>query len=108
MTTREHEPSNLPPNPSIGELVTEIDRARHEVAMTLTALADKTDVRARLERSANERIAGLRQRRDELVPVPVARALGTVTGYAKQVPVPVRLAAVVVLLTLWRVRRHRR
>ena len=37
------EPSELPPNPSIGELNTEIDRARHDAARTMTALVQKFD-----------------------------------------------------------------
>jgi hypothetical protein len=53
-------PSELPENPSVGELVSEIDRARHEVARTAGALADKMDVRSRVEQVAGERVEQVR------------------------------------------------
>jgi hypothetical protein len=116
------EPSYLPPNPSVGELVTEIDRARHDAARTISALADKFDVKARVQRRAHDQFdalgwdsrrvaADLRALRDRLLdtaPEPVQKALVTTVRYAKQVPVPVRIGVVIVLLRWWRGRRHAR
>ena len=48
-------PSYLPPNPSVGELVTEIDRARHDAAHTLEALVEKLDVKARMKHETQQR-----------------------------------------------------
>lgn len=82
------EPSYLPPNPSVGELVTEIDRARHEAARTVNALVRKFDKPALH------------------APLSVARPLGTVTHRIQRVPGPVWIVGVLLLLRWWR--RHRR
>jgi hypothetical protein len=79
-------PSTLPPNPSVGELVTEIDRARHDAVRTVNEIAGRLDVTGR-------------------VPRPVLESLRTAVQYAKQIPVPLRIAIVVVL---WRSLRRRR
>ncbi len=114
MTTRQPQPSNLPPNPSVGELVTEIDRARHDVAVTLTALVDKVDVRARVSErrevvGVQHAVARLRARRDRVAgvtPEPVARTLGMMVRYAQRTPVSVRIGLIVFALGWWRARRH--
>lgn len=108
------EPSELPPNPSMGELVTEIDRARHDAAKTAAALADKFDVRARVSRRAHDQLdalrwdgrrvaADLRSLRDQVAdvtPESVAKALHTALDYARRIPVPVRVAIAVVLIRM--------
>jgi len=71
------EPSYLPPNPSVGELITEIDRARHEAVRTLHALATKYD-RPAVRTSLS-----------------LARPLGTV---ARRIPVPLWIVFAFVLL----------
>jgi hypothetical protein len=111
------QPSYLPPNPSVGELVTEIDRARHEAAHTMTALVAKLDVQSRMRHSANDRIAALRRatpdvralraRVVDVTPEPVANALGTVVGYAKRVPLPARVLIAVLLLRWFSALRKR-
>ena len=115
------EPSYLPPNPSVGELVTEIDRARHEAARTLTALVDKLDVTAMMRRRSGHGatvlgwdgpalLAELRTLRGHVVdatPEPVADAVGTARRYVRRVPMPVRIVAVLVLLRVVRSRRRR-
>jgi hypothetical protein len=82
------EPSYLPPNPSVGELVTEIDRARHEAAHTLNALVRKFDKPA------------LR------TPLSMARPLGTVTRHTRRLPLPVWIFGALLLLRWWRRRRR--
>jgi hypothetical protein len=82
------EPSFLPPDPSVGELVTEIDRARHEAARTMTALVRKFDRPA------------LRK------PLLVARPLGTVTRYTRRMPLPVWIIGAFLVLRWWRRRRR--
>jgi hypothetical protein len=101
-------PSNLPPNPSVGELVTEIDRARHEAARTVTALVAKLDVQTMVRQNpAGRKVAALRTRVVDVTPEPVTNALGTAIGYAKRVPVPVRILLAVVLLRWFSARRRR-
>lgn len=110
MTERELKPSALPPNPSVGELVTEIDRARHDAARTVAALAAKLDVKTQVQRKAQNRLDTLRSNGRRLVdatPEPVAHALGTAAQYAKRVPVQARIAAVVILLAWLGTRRGR-
>lgn len=116
------EPSELPPNPSMGELVTEIDRARHDAAKTVSALADKFDVRARMSRKAHDQVAALqwdgrrvaadlRSLRDqavEVTPESVAKALHTALDYARRIPVPVRVVLVVVLVRMVWPRRNKK
>jgi hypothetical protein len=114
-------PSNLPPNPSVGELVTEIDRARHDAARTVSALVDKLDMKSAVRRRAHhqaralgwdgERVAaGLRTARIQAlasVPPSVAVWLAKAGEAVKKVPVPVRVGVVAVLvLRLRRRRRH--
>lgn len=82
------EPSYLPPNPSVGEVVTEIDRARHEAARTLNALVRKFDKPA-LRTSLS-----------------VARPSSAVTQRLQRVPRPVWIVGVLLLWRWWR--RHRR
>jgi hypothetical protein len=96
-------PSYLPANPSVGELVTEIDRARHDAAHTLEALVEKLDVKARVKHETQAR----RQQVVAATPESVAKALGKTAEYTKRVPVPARIGAAVVLvfLLLWRRRR---
>jgi hypothetical protein len=81
-------PSYLPPNPSVGELVTEIDRARHEAARTLSALVRKFDKPA------------LR------APLVLARPLGTVARRTPRMPLPVWIFGALLLLRWWRRRRR--
>ena len=81
------EPSYLPPNPSVGELNTEIDRARHEAMRTMNALAKKFD-RPAVRTS-----------------IAVARPLATPARYARRVPV---VAWIAIALMLLRWMRHRR
>lgn len=83
------EPSTLPPNPSVGELRTEIDRARHDAAHTMTALTKKLDVPA------------IRR------PTTMAATLGT---YVRRLGTPLTawIAAAVVLTIWWRRARRRR
>jgi hypothetical protein len=73
------EPSALPPDPSIGELVTEIDRARHDAAHTVNELSRRLDPRTK-------------------VPEPVRNYTRTAIGYAKQVPMSVWITAAVVFM----------
>jgi hypothetical protein len=115
------QPSELPPNPSVGELVTEIDRARHEAARTVAALVEKFDVKTRVRRTAHERMAALpfdgqrvvtelrtmRTRAAGATPESVARAMGTAVQYARRIPAPVQVLAVVVLLRWIGTRRKR-
>jgi cellulase/cellobiase CelA1 len=115
------EPSYLPPNPSVGELVTEIDRARHEAAHTVTALVAKLDVQARMKSGANDRIAALgwdgrRIAADvralgtkvaNATPAPVASAMGTAVDYARRIPLPARVLLAVLLLRWFSARRKR-
>lgn len=82
------QPSTLPPNPSVGELVTEIDRARHDAAHTVNEIANRLDVTNK-------------------VPKPVMDSMTKAIQYAKQIPVPMRIAIVIVLWRLLR-RRHRK
>ena len=103
-------PSYLPSNPSVGELVTEIDRARHDAAHTLEALVEKLDVKARMKHETQQRVANLQAKRQQLsdaTPDSVAKALGKATEFAKRVPVPARIGvAVVLVFLLVRRRRH--
>ncbi len=103
-------PSYLPPNPSVGELVTEIDRARHDAAHTLEALLEKLDVKARMKHETHQRMADLQAKRQQLVdatPDPVVKALDKAGEFAKRVPVPARVAAAAVLVfLLFRRRKH--
>jgi hypothetical protein len=82
------EPSYLPPNPSVGEVVTEIDRARHEAARTMTALVRKFDKPALRTSLA------------------MARPLGTVARRAPRMPLPVWISGALLLLRWWRRRRR--
>jgi hypothetical protein len=110
-------PSYLPPNPSVGELVTEIDRARHDAARTVTALVAKLDVQTRMRDGANDRITTLRRtlpdvrvlrtRVADATPESVANAVGTAVGYARRVPVPARVLIAVLLLRWFSARRKR-
>jgi hypothetical protein len=105
-------PSYLPPNPSVGELVTEIDRARHEAARTMTALVAKLDVQTRVRQKTalrlnGRKVAALRTRVVDATPEPVTSALGTAIDYAKRVPVPARILLAVVLLRWFSARRRR-
>lgn len=97
----ELEPYALPPNPSVGELVTEIDRARHETAHTLAELAERLDPRpAVLARS--RQLTGA-------APAPVVSALTEIGQQARRIPPRVRVAitiAPVLLLLLWWRRRR--
>ncbi|HEX3646863.1 MAG TPA: hypothetical protein VHV49_00470 [Pseudonocardiaceae bacterium] len=99
---KELEPSALPPNPSVGELVTEIDRARHEAAHTVAALAERLDPRpAVLARS--RQLTGV-------TPAPVSTALTGIGQQARRLPPRIRLGIVIaplVLMLLWLRRRHR-
>lgn len=97
-------PSSLPPNPSVGELVTEIDRARHDAARTLSALVEKLDVKTRVKQETQAR----RQRLVAATPDPVVTAVGKATGYAKRVPVPAWLGVAVVTVVFLLIRRRRR
>jgi thioredoxin-like negative regulator of GroEL len=97
------EPSYLPPNPSVGELVTEIDRARHDAAHTVAALVEKLDVKARVRDETRSKLVDLRQRVDA-APQPVGKAL----DYAKRIPVPARYAIAAAVLLLLLLRRRRR
>lgn len=81
------EPSALAPNASVGELVTEIDRARHDAAHTVNELTRRFDPRSR-------------------VPDNVTRYTRTTVQYVKRVPVQVWVIAAVVLL--WSRRRRGR
>lgn len=89
--TREHdrdvvpEPSALPANPSVSELVAEIDRTRHEAARTVAALTDK--------------LAATRP------PTSMAGAMGMVAARVRRVPRPVWLVTAAVVLGWWL--RHR-
>ncbi|HEX3593031.1 MAG TPA: DUF3618 domain-containing protein [Pseudonocardiaceae bacterium] len=101
-------PSYLPSNPSVGELVTEIDRARHDAAHTIEALVEKLDVKARVREKTRSQVADLQVKRQQLMdsaPESVAKALGVAGGYAKRIPMPVGVGIVVVLLFLLRRRR---
>lgn len=46
----------LPPNPSVGELVTEIDRARTGAARAAGELLEKVDVRQRIRATTKDRV----------------------------------------------------
>jgi hypothetical protein len=105
-----YHPDPLPPNPSVGELVTEIDRARHDAAHTLTALVEKLDVKARVKHETERKLADLQNRRQRVMdstPEGVAKALGKAAEIAKRVPIPAQIGAAVLLLLLIRRRRHR-
>jgi uncharacterized protein (TIGR03382 family) len=94
----------LPPNPSVGELVTEIDRARHQVGRTAAALADKMDVKKRAQRATRDRVQALRwdsRRLRQDLGIPVLVRL------AGKVPPPVLAAAAGVLVVSWLIRRRR-
>jgi hypothetical protein len=97
---KELEPSYLPPNPSVGELVTEIDRARHDAAHTVAALADRLDPRpAMLARS---------RRITSVAPAPVATALTGISRTTQRIPPRARIAMAVaplLLLLFWLRRR---
>lgn len=100
----ERSAETLPPDPSVGELVTEIDRARHQVGRTAATLVDKIDVQKRARRATRDRIQALRRdsrrlRKDLRVPVLV--------GLAGKVPPPVFAAAAGILVLGWLLRRRR-
>jgi hypothetical protein len=98
MTERDEvvpEPSYLPPNPSVGELVTEIDRARHEAARTMTALVRKFDRPALRKPLAVARpLANVR------------RPLANVRRHAPRLPLPVWIIGAFLVLRWWRHRRR--
>jgi hypothetical protein len=114
------EPSYLPPNPSVGELATEIDRARHDLARTVNALVGKLDVKATMKRRTHDQVeslrwngrrvaADLRAIRIEVlesVPSPVADGLAAAGRVARRVP-PQGWFAIVLGLLLLRKVRHR-
>jgi len=95
MTDRNRKPavpalSYLPPDPSVGELVTEIDRARHEAARTLDALVTKFD-RPAVRTSLS-----------------LARPLGAAGLLVRRIPVPWWIVVTLLLLRWFRRRRHAR
>lgn len=51
----------LPPNPTVGELVTEIDRARTGAARAAGELLEKVDVRRRIRDTTKDRVATTRE-----------------------------------------------
>lgn len=83
------EPSFLPANPSVGELMTEIDRTRHEAARTIGALAAKLEATRPVS------------------PTRVARRMGTAVDQARRFPLLAWLVAVLLLALWWRHRRAR-
>lgn len=83
------QPSALPENPSVGELRTEIDRARHDAAHTVTALTKKLDTAV------------------SQAPTTVATAVGTSARQAIRPSVLVWFGCAVVLVIWWRRRQHR-
>lgn len=95
-------PSYLPPNPSVGELVTEIDRARHDAAHTVEALVGKLDVRTR----ARDTVQARRKQIVAATPESVAKGVGVASQYAKRVPVPAWLGLVVALIVLRKLRKR--
>jgi hypothetical protein len=95
------EPTALPPNPSVGELVTEIDRARHDAAHTIAALADRLDPRPALRTRSRHLTAA--------TPAPITTALHGISRNARRLPPRVRLvvAGTPILLALLWLRRRR-
>lgn len=114
------EPSYLPPNPSVGELVTEIDRARHDLAHTVNALVGKLDVKATMKRRTHDQVqslrwngrrvaADLRAIRTEVLesmPPQVAGGLAAAGRTAQRVPPQAWVAVVVGLLLVRKIRHH--
>jgi hypothetical protein len=114
------QPSTLPPNPSVGEIMTEIDRARHDMARTVNELVGKLDVKAAVQRKAHHQVeslrwngrrmaADLREIRKmvlESVPPQLAGGLAVAGQSARKVPPQAWVA--IVLLLLRRRRRNRR
>ena len=111
----------LPPNPSVGELVTEIDRARTGAARTAHELREKLDPRRRFGPAAKRETQNLRwdgrriladlravkQRALDAAPQPVATGVQTVSDTTRRVPIGVPLGVAAVLMT-WRWRRRKR
>lgn len=85
--------TQLPEKPSVGELIEEIDRARHEAARTAGALADKLNVRSRIGDAAHDRL--------ETLPPWLNRMVGVLRENPRTV-----LAAIVALLVLRAVLRR--
>lgn len=114
-------PGELPPNASVGELVTEIDAARHEAARTVGALVDRVDVKSRVKRATHERAQALRwdgrrlaadlrtsgQQLLDAAPDPVAKAARAGAKAGQRAPWQVWAGLVALLAALWAWRRHR-
>ena len=115
------QPSALPPNPSVGELVTEIDRARHDAARTAAALVDRVNIKSRAQRYLHDHVGilrtlrwdGRRLRHDlragarqltETVPSPITNAVSLV----RRLPRWVSIGVPVMLLLRTVIRRRRR
>ncbi|HEX3786337.1 MAG TPA: DUF3618 domain-containing protein [Pseudonocardiaceae bacterium] len=125
-------PQALAPDASVGEIVAEIDRARHDAADTVAALVAKLDVSAQVRRRTSSRLllvgensqvralsgrtrqvtGELRKARDKALaaaPAPVATGAARAADLFARVPVQARIAVlVVVLLRIMQLRRHRR
>lgn len=112
----------LPPNPSVGELLAEIDRARTRAARTTAKLAGRVDPRRRFDALAHREAqalrwdarrmtADLRAARDvvrDKTPDPVVTGVSTVARHARRVPPPVLFGVLAFLIVVLRTRsRHR-
>lgn len=116
-------PGELPVNASMGELVTEIDSARHAAARTWGTLVDRVNVRSRVKRATHHRTQALRwdgrrlaadlrnggRQLLESTPEPVVKAAKASARAGQRAPWQVwaGLAAVLVLVREWR-KKHKR
>lgn len=97
--------------PTDEDLRQEAELTREELAQTVSALGDKTDVKARAQRVAHEKAEELREKGDELVdklPDQVAtRVRPVVDGATRRPLIPIAaLVALLVALRIWLKRRN--
>lgn len=112
MSDKEHDRLTVPgAAPTDEDLRQDAESTRQKLAETVSALGEKADVKARVQRTAHEKAEELREKSDELVgklPAPVAtRVRPVVTGATRRPMIPLAaLLAFVVALRMWLRRRH--
>jgi hypothetical protein len=98
--------------PTDEDLRHDAELTRQEMAVTVAALSEKADVKARVQHAAHEKAEALRERGDELVgrlPDPVAtRVRPVVQGATRRPMIPLAsLLALILALRFWLRRRGR-
>jgi hypothetical protein len=99
--------------PTDEDLRLDAELTRQELALTVAALGEKADVKARVQKVAHEKAEALRERGDDLVerlPDPVAtRVRPVMTGATRRPIVPLAgLIAFILVLRFWLRRRSGR